>query len=214
MAFTISPQRLRDVRSARKMTQSRLSRKADIARRQIQRIENSEDQNVSVHEKTLTELAKGLIVAPGVLTGDEPLPEGLSVVRRPKPQTPETPGVSRPEEYEARLVKLDDAYAIVEFTKSNSVGNIIARGIPTEAAGRRLTSYHSIRNSLRTGSEMFMEMEVDEDIWTEINMYLDELERELDGPQFSPASNPPANADAPAGDTDSGNAPIGRKVDQ
>lgn len=128
----ISASRLREIRAAKGLTQSRLATRADLGVRQIQRIETSDDDSVPVRENTLSGLAQALAVSEAVLSGGEAYtPVGLGRQNRVEK-------AARLHDFDARLVRLDGAFAVVEFDHSLRAGSVIARGIPSEAAGLRL----------------------------------------------------------------------------
>jgi transcriptional regulator with XRE-family HTH domain len=201
MAITISPQQLRIVRQRQNRTQTWLSRKAKIGRRQIQRIENSKKAKITVREDTLQGLADALSVKLAVLTGEEALPEEHSSAAGLERKRSERDRRHHPEAYEVRLIKLDGAWAIVEFSKSNPVGNIAARGIPTEAAGLRLTSSRSawvkllqqarkLREEADSGSDPHLHPD-DVGFWLEdlIAEIEGDIEQELDRAGVRPSSD-------------------------
>ncbi|HEY4167261.1 MAG TPA: helix-turn-helix transcriptional regulator [Reyranella sp.] len=205
MANTISPERLRVVRKHRGQNQTRLAGKAKVARRHIQRIENSKKAQIAVRETTLHKLEEALSVEPGVLTGEKPLPEGFSGAAASKLGPPRRTGRFLSEAYAVRLIKLDGRYAIVEFSKSNPVGNIVARDIPNEAAGLRLTSSHSslvkvmqearkLAEAAESGSDPDLHPD-DVGFWLET--LIAEIEEEFDMAEVRGPSNVTAEAGPP-----------------
>lgn len=152
----ISPQRLKEVRKGRRrpLTQAKLAEKAELGKRHIQRIESSSSDQVNVHQATLESLAKALEVDADVLTGIKPVPESIRPLAVAHTTTIVT---SPPEKVDVRLIKLDGAYAVVEFSKSDPIGSIIARDVPNEAAGLRLASYALVRDWLQSARDWVME---------------------------------------------------------
>lgn len=73
----LDPDRLKALRHSAGLSRAQLAAEAKVSARQIARIENAEG-TTAVRENTLARLAKGLKVEVGVLSGKEPLPEGLS----------------------------------------------------------------------------------------------------------------------------------------
>lgn len=73
----IDPKRLCELRHRKGLSRRNLASQAHVSERQLARIENSSEPR-SVREHTLQTLARSLEVAPGVLTGDEPLPNDMS----------------------------------------------------------------------------------------------------------------------------------------
>jgi transcriptional regulator with XRE-family HTH domain len=196
MAHTISPDRLLLVRKHRRWSQTKLSSKAKLERRNIQRIENSKKQEYTVREETLLRLAEALSVKPGVLTGQEALPEDFSSAVDLKGERSKRDSRYQPGAYEIRLIKLDDTYAIVEFSKfrkSNPIGNIVARGIPNEAAGLRLTSSHSaLVTLLEEARELLKDPDHDVSV-LDFEFLIEDVEEELDS-DVRPPSDVTANA--------------------
>lgn len=151
---SISPQRLKEVREGRQRSQAWVADKAKMGKRQIQRIESSSDKQVSVQDATLDGLAKALGVDVDVLTGIQPIPEDIRLLGAAKV----TSFVGAlPERVDVRLIKLHDAYAVVEFSESEPIGSIIARDVPNEAAGLRLASYALVRDWLQSARDWVME---------------------------------------------------------
>ncbi len=182
----IVPQRLRDIRTARRLTQGGLARKSPLGLRQIQRIESSHEEHVTVREKTLFNLAKGLSVDIAVLAGDSPMDAELSSALARTKEQPKRNDAGHLEEVELRLLKLDAGYAIVEFSRTNTVGTIIARDIPTEDAGRRLTSYGVLRDLLTTAHAILEDP--DAIYWTEFDFLIHEAETALSRPLRQPTA--------------------------
>lgn len=186
MKFNICKERLKDVRDLRNLSQARLAGKAGIGKRQIQRIENSKEEKVSVHEETLIALAKHLSVDRDVLTGDQPIPEKVSNTNRSISEATKLADRKPPEIYETRLVKLDTGFAIVEFSKSNPVGNVIARDVLDEAAGLRLTSSYAMHNLLRAAFDALVDNYNGEEGTFETTEqyedFLDSIAHQLSGP--------------------------------
>lgn len=152
----ISPQRLREVRKGQPLrtSQAQLAKKSIVGKRQIQRIEGSSEELVAIQDGTLNKLAKALGVDVDVLTGIKPVPESIRPLAVARTTTIVT---SPPEKIDVRLIKLHDAYAVVEFSESEPIGSIIARDVPNEAAGLRLASYALVRQWLQSARDWVME---------------------------------------------------------
>ena len=71
----IDPDCLRSLRQKKKLSRSRLAKRSEISTRTIQRLENEPERCQKTREGTLNLLARALGVAPGVLTGELPLPD-------------------------------------------------------------------------------------------------------------------------------------------
>lgn len=146
----IKPERIKQVREALGWTQSQLIRKASwLSKRTIQRIESSRRNEHNIQGETLAKFARVFNCDPRVLTGELPLPEEYAnSVQSIKTARDGTTSGEPTEIYDIRLAKLDDEYVVVEFSESNPVGNVIARNIPNEATGLRLTSSTAMRQLL------------------------------------------------------------------
>jgi transcriptional regulator with XRE-family HTH domain len=73
--MNIHPNRLREVRKKKGLSRKQLSERSKISERQIARLESETPPSTKVRERTINELAKACHVEPGVLTGEQPLPE-------------------------------------------------------------------------------------------------------------------------------------------
>lgn len=69
------PTRLRVLRKAKNFSRARLAQLSGVSMRTIQRLENPALSNTTPHWTTVERLAKALQIAPGVLTGELPLPQ-------------------------------------------------------------------------------------------------------------------------------------------
>ena len=78
MALTIDPERLKQIRNARGLTQDELARKARLNKQTVYRLEKAPKP---IRKGNLSRLAGALDVAPEVLTGEEPLPDGIDQPR-------------------------------------------------------------------------------------------------------------------------------------
>ncbi len=74
MAQTIDPERLRQIRNTRQLTQDELAKKASLNKQTIYRLER--DQKAIRSEKNLEQLASALGIDRG-LTGETPIPQIL-----------------------------------------------------------------------------------------------------------------------------------------
>ena len=90
----------------------------------------------------------------------------------------------------------------IEFSQSNPVGNIIARGIPNEAAGHRLASHHSTRKLLETAYEIIESVGFDP-YFSEVYEWFEEVNQTLNGFDKRPASNATTSADTGTSNADS-----------
>ena len=87
---TIDPERLRRIRAARGRSQHALAQVSNVSVRQIVRLEKA-DGPVDVRDNTISRLAKALEVGTDVLSGAEPLPNGLTVSSDEDPLTAVAP---------------------------------------------------------------------------------------------------------------------------
>lgn len=75
----INPERLRKLRTTKKLSRQRLSHQSGVSPRQLLRLEDdSAASQVRVRQKTIADLATALGIEPGVLTDELPMPEDLS----------------------------------------------------------------------------------------------------------------------------------------
>ena len=82
----INPERLRRLRKRGKLSRAKLSERAKVSERTIQRLESDSEASEKPHELTLERLAGALRVEEGVLTGELPFPD---------PDKPDTPEIDR-----------------------------------------------------------------------------------------------------------------------
>ena len=73
--LTIDPERLKQVRNARRLTQDALGERARLDKQTIYRLEKSQRP---IRKGNLSRLAGALGVGPGVLTGQEPVPDEIN----------------------------------------------------------------------------------------------------------------------------------------
>lgn len=83
----INPERLRRLREERKLSRAKLSERAKVAQRTIQRLEDDSEASETPRKLTLERLAGALRVEEGVLTGELPFPDP------DEPAIPELDGV-------------------------------------------------------------------------------------------------------------------------
>ena len=75
----INPERLRVLRTTKKLSRQRLSHQSGVSPRQLLRLEDgAASSQPRVRQKTITDLATALGIEPGVLTDELPMPENLS----------------------------------------------------------------------------------------------------------------------------------------
>lgn len=74
MSKPLDPNRLKDLRTDRKLSQEALAKKAKLSKESIHRLEKGGQAQSGAREKTILGLAKALSVEPGVLTGELPIP--------------------------------------------------------------------------------------------------------------------------------------------
>lgn len=73
--MSFQPDRLRDLRKQKKLSRQQLADKARISLRQLHRLESNSASSRAVRERTITQLADALGVEPGVLTGEQAMPD-------------------------------------------------------------------------------------------------------------------------------------------
>jgi len=71
----INPDRLRELRTRKKLTRQGLADKSKISPRQLARLESDSASSGAARERTVNQLAEALDVEPGVLLDELPLPE-------------------------------------------------------------------------------------------------------------------------------------------
>ena len=156
---TIIPQRVKIVREARNKSQVGLLKSSKyVSKRTLQRIESCKADYYEIREDTLIDLAGKLRVDRKVLTGELSLPDEITNPQQREVKLVRSTSAEDIETYETRLVRIDDGYIVVEFTKSDPTGRIIARGIPDEDAGQRLTSNHTMRELLAKAHQTLREI--------------------------------------------------------
>ena len=74
----ISPSRLKTLRKRLQMSETDLSKSAEVSRKTITNIENNPMETVPVNQKTLKRLSRALRQRPEVLSGQEDMPEEIS----------------------------------------------------------------------------------------------------------------------------------------
>lgn len=73
--MTINPDRLRELRTRKKLSRQQLADKSQISLRQITRLENKSASSKAARDRTINQLAEALNIEPGILTGELPMPE-------------------------------------------------------------------------------------------------------------------------------------------
>lgn len=114
----IDPERLSSLRKKTRLTRLELEKKSGINKRTIQRLESESESQRSQNsqEHTVNSLAKALSVKPGVLTGEEPLPESVK----------EPASASRPPQIGAQVApKVRLAYDLIKRRYGVSAAEII-----------------------------------------------------------------------------------------
>ena len=167
----IRPRLIKIRRKALKKTQKQVAESAGIALRQFQRYEKSKEESCEVRDDTLIGLAKALRVDRQVLTGEKEMPELSVHSRQPAGQTNHLVENPREENFTQTLVKDGAGFIITESSDLNPVGKIIARDIPDEASGLRLTSSYPMRKKLVECYNVLHAAQRIEEDFTEMEFY-------------------------------------------